>query len=81
MFEYQEQTDYEVMDECFAVVSNRCGNGVFLTLDNGKRAFAYRFGNLFPGDRVICRIEKPAAQGKEILASISSVCGYHMRAA
>lgn len=81
MYDHVNGFDYEVMDECFAVVSNRCGDGVFLTLDNGEKAFAPRFGNLKPGDKVICRIDRLAQGDKKPLVSISSVCGYNMLAA
>ncbi len=78
MYEYVKGFDYEVMDECYGVVSSRCGDGVFLTLDNGEKAYATRFGNLHPGDKVICRIDKLTQGDKKPLVSISSVCGYSM---
>lgn len=81
MNEYMDSFDYEVMDECYAVVSSRCGEGVFLVLDNGQRAYAHRFGNLTQGDRVICRVDRLPQGDKNTLVSISSVCGYNMRAA
>lgn len=81
MFGDEKSFDYEVMDECYAVVSSRCGNGIFLTLDNGEKAYAHRFGNLIPGDEVICRVDKLPQADKGILVSVSSVRRYNTRAA
>ena len=76
MFGYENSLGYEIIDECYAVVSGRCGNGVFLTLDNGQSAYAYQFGNLTPGDQVICRIDKLPQADRKARVSISSVCSY-----
>lgn len=81
MFENVNVMAYEVQDECYAVVSSRCGDGVFLRLDNGERAYAPRFGNLLPGDQVICRIDRLPQANRDTLVSISSVCGYNRLAA
>lgn len=79
MFECMKNMGYEIMDECYAVVSGRCGDGIFLTLDNGEKAYAHRFGNLFPGTQVICRIDRLPTNNKNTLVSISSVCSYDVQ--
>ncbi len=52
------KTRYEPFDGCFGVVTERCRAGAYLQLDDGKEAFAYRFGNLFPGTKVLCTVLK-----------------------
>lgn len=64
---------YERMDSCCGVVIRRCQKGVFLKLDNGEQAFAYRFGNLLVGTKVLCSVLKPAAGGLLTRVSIDSV--------
>lgn len=81
MSKFTNAAKYEPLDECYGIVSSRCGNGIFLTLDNGEKAYACRFGNLYPGDKVICRIDKLPHEGKHMQVSISSVCHNHTRAA
>lgn len=73
MDKHANDMEYEVLDECYGIAACRCGNGIFLTLDNSEKAYAYRFGNLYPGDKVICRIDKLPHEGKHMQVSISSV--------
>ena len=81
MFRLTTAMEYEPFDECYGIVTCRCGNGIFLTLDNGEKAYACSFGNLHPGDKVICRVDKLPHDGKYMQVSISSVCYYNTRAA
>ena len=62
---------YNVRDVVRAVVTVRCGKGMFLTLENGEEAYAK--GGLCPGTKVLCSIlKKPTAEYK-MLVSIDSV--------
>lgn len=79
--EMDEVMEYGVGDECYATVSSRCGGNVFLTLDNGQKAFAYNFGSLAYGQQVICAITRAAAGSNCMRAVITHVCGYDMLAA
>lgn len=83
MFVKLEETEvqgYEVWDGCYGVVKNRCQKGVFLVLDNGEPAFAYKFGNLLPGTEVLCTVRRLAYGDQRMLVTIDSVC-YHPVAA
>lgn len=81
MFKHTNDMEYEVLVECYGIATCRCGNGIFLTLDNGEKAYACRFGNLYPGDKVICCVDKLPHDGKHMQVSISRVCHNHTRAA
>lgn len=64
---------YDVFDGCFATVRERNRNGVYLELDNGQEAFAFRFANLLPGSKVLCTVLKQADENRRMLVSIDSV--------
>lgn len=64
--------NYERMDGCRGVVTSKAGKGVFLELDNGERAFAYKF-NLPVTTRVICTVLKPSEKMLAARVSIDSV--------
>ncbi len=66
-------TGYERFDGCYGTVIDRCLKGAYLELDNGELAFAYKFGNLFPGTKVLCTVLKQAAEDRKMLVSIDSV--------
>lgn len=70
------KTKYEPFDGCFGVVTERCRAGAYLQLDDGEEAFAFRFGNLFPGTKVLCTVLKEAKEEKRMLVSIDSVLEY-----
>ncbi len=72
----KEYQSYEVMDGCFGTVVGRCQKGAFLTLVNGEDAFAYKFGNLWPGTKVLCTVLRLADEGRRKLVSIDSVTHY-----
>ena len=74
--EVKEVQGYEVLDGCYGTVVGRCQKGAFLTLDNGEDAFAYKFGNLWPGTKVLCTVLKLADEGRRKLVSIDSVAHY-----
>lgn len=76
MFTEMEAQGYEVMDGCYGTVVGRCQKGAFLTLDNGEEAFAYKFGNLWPGTKVLCTVLRLADEGRRKLVSIDSVANY-----
>ena len=77
MFEtHVEKQEYEVMDGCYGKVIDRCKNGVYLSLDNGEIAYAYKFGNLRIDTRVLCTVLKLAKADKRKLVSIDSVVEY-----
>ena len=83
MFQEMENKDdqgYDVMDGCYGTVTGRCQKGAFLTLDNGEAAFAYKFGNLWPGTKVLCTVLRLAEEGRRKRVSIDSVV-YHPAAA
>lgn len=67
---------YEPFDGCYGIITERCRAGAYLQLDNGEEAFAYRFGNLFPGTKVLCTVLKEAKEEKRMLVSIDSVLEY-----
>lgn len=65
---------YERNDACYGTVTGRNRSGCYLTLDNEEDAFAYRFGNLLPGTKVICTVRRQAEGGKRTLVDIDTVC-------
>ena len=75
-----DMKQYEVFDGCYATVVGRCQKGAFLTLDNGEDAFAYKFGNLWPGAKVLCTVLRLADEGRRKLVSIDSVAHYPIAA-
>lgn len=75
-----DENQYEVFDGCYATVVGRCQKGAFLTLDNGEDAFAYKFGNLWPGTKVLCTVLRLADEGRRKLVSIDSVAHYPIAA-
>ncbi len=70
------KTKYEPFDGCYGVVTERCRAGAYLLLDDGEEAFAYRFGNLFPGTKVLCTVLREAKEERRMLVSIDSVLKY-----
>lgn len=72
---------YERFDGCYGTVIGRCLKGAYLELDNGEEAFAYKFGNLFPGTEVLCTVLRQPQEGKKTLVSIDSVVQYAAYAA
>ena len=66
-------TGYERFDGCYGTVVSRCLKGAYLELDDGEQAFAYKFGNLFPGTKVLCTVLKQATEDRRMLVSIDSV--------
>lgn len=76
MYNTENQNMYEVFDGCYGTVVGRCQKGAFLTLDNGEDAFAYKFGNLCPGTKVLCTVLRLADEGRRKLVSIDSVAHY-----
>lgn len=72
---------YEYLDGCYGRVTGRCSAGVYLTLDNGQEAFAYKFSNLYPGAKVLCTVLKMPTEEKRMLVSIDSVTDCTSRAA
>ena len=66
--------DYERFDACYGKVVDCCRSGAYLVLDNGAKAFAYRFAHLFPGTQVLCTVLQPPTEKKRMLVSIDSVC-------
>lgn len=69
-------TEYEVFDECYGVITGRCGKGAFIQLENGEEAFAYRYANLRPGSEVICAVQRLPREGLRTLVTVSHVCRY-----
>lgn len=67
---------YEKYDGCYGTVTRRCGNNVHLKLDNGQDAFAFKFGSLLPGTKVLCTVYKLATEDKDMVVSIDSVVEY-----
>lgn len=66
---------YEVMDGCYGTVIGKCQKGVFLRLDNGEEAFAYRF-NLKIGTDVLCTVRRQAMENLRTLVSIDSTVNH-----
>lgn len=71
---------YDVLDGCYGVIQNCCRRGAFLALDNGELAFAYNFGNLWPGTEVLCTVRRLASGDRRMLVTIDSVCYYPVAA-
>lgn len=67
---------YEPFEGCYGIVTGRCHAGAYLQLDNGEEAFAYKFGNLYPGTKVLCTVLRRPQEGKKTLVSIDSVVQY-----
>jgi len=47
-----------------------------LELDNGQKAFAYKYANLLPGTKVLCTVLKQAVDNRSMLVSIDSIASY-----
>ena len=75
-----EYQSYDVFDGCFGTVKSCCKKGAFLDLDNGELAFAYSFGNLVPGTKVLCTVRRMARGELRKLVTIDSVCYYPIAA-
>ncbi len=73
---YIPQSEYDVLDGCYGTVMGRCGNGVYVELDNGQMAYSYKFASLRPGCQVLCTVQKLATGFRNILVSIDSVLEY-----
>lgn len=67
--------NYERFDGCYGEVTGHCKAGAYLTLDNGQKAFAYKFANLLLGTKVLCTVMKLPTDEKLMLVSIDSVGG------
>lgn len=67
---------YEKFDGCYGTVTGRCRSGVFLKLDNGEEAFAYKFASLLPGTEVVCTVLKLPTDERRMLVSIDSIRSY-----
>lgn len=70
------ETGYEPFEGCYGTITERCRKGAYLQLDNGEEAFAYKFGNLFPGTKVLCTVLRRPQEGKKTLVSIDSIVQY-----
>ena len=68
-----DRETYERFDGCYGRVTGRCLSGAYLTLENGEEAFAYNFGSLLPGTRVLCSVQRMPTEDKRMLVSIDSV--------
>ena len=66
-------TGYEVFDGCYGTVRDRNREGVYLDLNNGQEAYAFRFVNLLLGSKVLCTVLKLPQEEKRMLVSIDSV--------
>jgi len=73
-----EMIRYEVMDSCYGEVIDRCQKGVFVKLDNGEEAFAYKYANLKPGTKVLCTVLRQAKDTLRMLVDVDSVYGNAM---
>lgn len=69
---------YERFDMCKAEVTGRSQKGIFLTLDNGEKAFAYKYGNLISGSKVLVSVLKLAEGNLLTRVSVDSVLEYAM---
>ncbi len=67
--------NYERFDGCYGEVTGHCKAGAYLMLDNGQKAFAYKFANLLKGTKVLCTVMKLPKDEKLMLVSIDSVGG------
>ena len=66
----------EVFDGCYGTITGRCQKGAYLELDNGQKAFAYKYANLLPGTKVLCTVLKQAVDNRSMLVSIDSIASY-----
>ena len=64
--------ELNVRDNVYGVVTGGCTRGLFLTLENGQKAFSF-FGGLRPGTEVLCTIVKKATDKLDTLVSIDSI--------
>lgn len=70
------ESGYERFDGCYGTVVGSCRSGAFLELDNGEKAFAYKFASLRPGTKVLCTVLRLADEARKMLVSIdSTACG------
>lgn len=67
---------YRVWDTCTGTVEGKSRDGVYLTLDNGEEAFAFRYTGLKIGDKVFCSVKHPARDGRKMLVTIDSTLQY-----
>ena len=74
--EETEAQEYGVWEGCSGIIEFCIRKGAFLVLDNGELAFAYGFGNLRPGTKVICTVRRLADEYRRKLVTIDSVCYY-----
>lgn len=74
--ENRSVTIYEAYESCYGYVSSRCSQGIFLELDNGQRAFAYKYLNLNMGSKVLCTVLRKPVNDKLALVGIDSVIDY-----
>ena len=65
--------EFERFSECEGGVLECCRKGAFIMLENGEKVFAYKFGNLSSGTRVICSFLKPACGDLLARVSVDSV--------
>ena len=65
--------EFERFSECEGEVLECCRKGAFIMLENVEKAFAYKFGNLSSGTRVICSFLKPACGDLLARVSVDSV--------
>lgn len=68
-----EMVRYEVMDGCYGEVVGRCQKGVFIRLNNGEEAFAYKFVSLMSGTKVLCTVLRQRRGSLRTLVAIESV--------
>lgn len=69
-------SNYERMDSDYAVVTGRCGKGIFLRMKQGEEAFSYQMSNLKIGTEVICTVLKMAQEGRRLRVAVDSVVAY-----
>lgn len=62
-------------DCCFGTVTSRGGDKLYLDLDNGQQAIAYRFGNLQAGAEVYCTVQKNAGRNRRMEVTVDSNVG------
>lgn len=65
--------EYRSLSDSANVKVRCCRKGAFIMLENGEKAFAYKFGNLSSGTRVICSFLKPACGDLLARVSVDSV--------
>lgn len=59
--------EYEIRDVIRGTVTSECSKGLFLTLENGEKAYA-KFGYLPIGTKVLCSVFKKA--NKRLLMTV-----------